>query len=119
MTRYRFAAELPEELGRELKELAAEVRAAERPSRLASRGADLILRVTQANLDYYFVRSARRLEVGMVSESAVKLGLRTAMGGISVVVRGLAHALSDDQVRRLAELLDEMLIEEPEPPAKR
>ena len=80
MTRYRFAAELPEELGRELKELAAEVRAAERPSRLASRGADLVLRVTQANLDYYFVRSARRLEVGMVSESAVKLGLRTAMG---------------------------------------
>ena len=51
MTRYRFAAELPEELGRELRELAEEVRVAERPSRLAPRGADLILRLTEANLD--------------------------------------------------------------------
>jgi hypothetical protein len=47
-----------------------------------------------------------------VSQSAIRLGLRTAMGGISVFVKGLAHALSDDQVRRLAELLDEMLIVE-------
>jgi hypothetical protein len=114
VTRYRFAAELPEELGRELQALAVEVRAAERPSRLAGRGADLILRLTEANLDYYFIRSARRLDVGMVSQSAIRLGLRTAMGGISVFVKGLAHALSDDQVRRLAELLDEMLIVEEE-----
>jgi hypothetical protein len=114
VTRYRFAAELPEELGRELRELVAEVRAAERPSRLAGRGAELILRLTEANFDYYFVQSARRLEVGMVSQSAIRLGLRTAMGGISVFVKGLARALSDDQVRRLAELLDEMLIVEEE-----
>jgi hypothetical protein len=112
MTRYRLAAELPEELGRELRALIEEVRAAEHPGRLAPRGVDMILRLTEAGLESFFLRSARRLQLGMISESSIRLGLRTARGGIGLFVKGLAHGLSDEQVRRLGERMDEMLIEE-------
>ena len=110
---YRFAAEIPDELAEELQELVAEVRAAERPSRHAGDGADLILRLTEACLDDYFLRSVRQLGLGMMSESAVRLGLRTASGGIALFVRRLAGGMSDEQVLKLADLLEAKLFEAP------
>lgn len=113
-TRYRFAFEVPPDLGRELRDLIDEVRQDPEPSRHARHGVDLILRLSKAGLDDYFLESGRRLGLGMVSLSSVRLGLRTALGGISLFVKGLASGLSDDQVRALAERMDELLIEEEE-----
>lgn len=110
---WHFAAEIPPELAGELKELVAEVRAAERPARHAGAGADLILRLTNACLDDYFLRSARELGLGMMGESAVRLGLRTASGGIALFVRRLAGLMSDEQVLKLADLMEEKLFEGP------
>lgn len=114
MPRYRFAADIPEDLGREVRRMIDAVRDDPHPSGHARHGVELILRLTQVNLDYYFVESARRLGLGMVALSSIRLGLRTALGGISMFVKGLAGALSDEQVRRLAERMDEMLIVEEE-----
>lgn len=109
---WHFAAEIPPELAAELRELVAEVRAAERPARHAGAGADLILRLTNACLDDYFLRSVRRLGLGMVAESAVRLGLRTAGGGIALFVKRLAGMMSDEQVLELADLMEEKLFEQ-------
>ena len=110
---WHFAAEIPDELAEELRELVAEVRAAEHPARHAGDGADLILRLTEACLDDYFLRSARELGFGAVMESAVRLGLRTASGGIALFVKRLAGRMSDAQVRKLADLMEDKLFEAP------
>ena len=112
MPRYRFAADIPEDLGREVHRMIETVRDDPHPARHARHGVELILRLTESNLDYYFVESARRLGLGMVALSSIRLGLRTALGGISMFVKGLSGILSDEQVRRLAELMDDMLVVE-------
>ncbi len=108
-----FAAELPSDLAADVRSLIDRVRDAPHPAAHAREGVAMILRLTEANLDYYFARSVRLLGLGTLSEATVRVGLRTALGGIGMFVRGLSGSLSDEQVRRLADLLDGMLLERP------
>ena len=106
-----IAAPVPSELAAEMDDLVARIRAADRPSRLSREGSDLILRLTESCLDHYFLRSVDLLGLGPVAYQATRIGLKTALSGIAVFVRQLSRMMSDDQVRKLADLVEDLVLE--------
>lgn len=109
MTTY-IGAPISPELARDLDEFFVTVRAAERPRDYRAEGVDLILRMTRENLDYYFFRSVDLLGLGALSKKGVRLGLDTAIRGISVFVKATGRAMSDEQIVQLTHLVEDLIL---------
>ena len=107
--KHHFAAEIPKELADEVRASIAQVRDAPAPRELAGEGANLILRLTEACLDSYFVRPVRAMKVGLVAEKATVIGVKAAHRAIALFVRRITGGLSDEQIRTLADQLEGML----------
>lgn len=110
-TRTFVAAPISDSLVAEMDRVHQTLRQAESPRRHAREGVDLILRITEECLDYYFLRSTERLGFGAMAQQAVKMGLKTSMSGIGMFVRQLGKSMSDQQVLDLADMVEEMLLE--------
>jgi hypothetical protein len=109
-----IAAPLPDELAQELDRFLADARSLPDPTSLREKGADLIIRLTNQCLDHYFLRGVERLGLGMISRQATSLGLKSASAGIALFVRRIAGSMSGDQIRKLADLMEELILEVPE-----
>lgn len=110
MTTY-IGAPISPELAQGLDEFFLKVRAAERPRDHRAEGVNLILRMTQESLDYYFLRSVDLLGVGSLAKKGVSLGLSTALRGISVFVKATGRAMSDEQIVQLTHLVEDLVLE--------
>lgn len=110
MTTY-IGSPISSELAQDLDAFFVRVRAADRPRDHRSEGIDLILRMTRESLDYYFLRSVDLLGIGTLSKKAVKLGLDTSVRGISVFVKSIGRAISDEQVVKLSHLVEDLVLE--------
>ena len=108
--KYRFAAEIPTDLAKEIQATVERVRGSEEPGEYAKDGADLILRLTKACLDAYFLHPVRALEVGFVAQKATAVGVTAAHRAISLFVHRITASLSDEQVLKLADILEGMLV---------
>lgn len=108
-----IAAPISEELVGRTLEYVETTRQAERPREHRKAGIELINELTRAGLDGFFLDSARELGLGTVSLGAVRLGLSTANRGISVFVRRFVGKFDDDQMRRMVDILERILIERP------
>ncbi|MEM8934707.1 MAG: hypothetical protein AAGE94_26160 [Acidobacteriota bacterium] len=111
ITQTYTAAPITPELVAEIDRVHTMIRQADDPRRHARDGIDLVLRMTSECLDYYFLRSTRRLGFGPVAQQAVKMGLKTALSGIGVFVRQLGKAMSAEQILTLTDMIEEMLLE--------
>ncbi|MCP4200969.1 MAG: hypothetical protein GY769_03455 [bacterium] len=111
---YHFAAEIPESLADEVRQTIDRVRASSAPEEHSKEGADLVLRLTEACLDSYFLKPVRALEVGFVAEKATTVGVNAANRAIGLFVRRITGGLSGDQVLKLADLLEGMLFVRPD-----
>lgn len=109
-----LAAPLPAELAAELESFLKKARELPDPTTLREGGADLIIRLTNACLDHYFVRSVDQLGLGLIAKQATNLGLKTAAGGIGLFVRRIAGSMNADQIRKLADLMEELILEVPD-----
>lgn len=110
MTTY-IGSPISPELARELDSFFVRVREAERPRDHRKEGVDVILRMTRESLDYYFLRSVELLGLGTLSKKAVKLGLDTSIRGISVFVKSIGRAMTDEQVVQLTHLVEDLVLE--------
>ena len=106
-----IAAPIPQEMAEEMDDLLRRIRSAEKPSRLSREGADVIMRLTEVCLDYYYLRSVKALGLGTVAYQATRMGLKTAVSGISVFVKQSSRMMNDEQVLRLADLVEELILE--------
>jgi len=111
--KYHFAAEIPQELAEEVRQTIDRVRASPDPVEHRDEGSQLVLRLTTACLDAYFVRPVHALEVGFVAEKATTIGVNAANRAIALFVRKITGSLSGDKVLMLADLLEGMLFIRP------
>lgn len=107
-----LATAIPPELATEARRLAARLRTHPRPRELAREGAEMVVRLTEAGLDGYFLRPAKELGLGAVALGTIRVGLATAARGIALVVRRLVGGLSDDELRRLADTFEDLIRDE-------
>ncbi|MEM6793127.1 MAG: hypothetical protein AAF725_04060 [Acidobacteriota bacterium] len=106
-----IASPLPDDLAEDFERTAEKIRAAPRPSRYSREGAELVIRLTEACLDYYFLGSVQKLGLGTMANQATRIGLKTAVSGISVFVKQLSKRMSDEEVLHMIDLLEDLMLE--------
>lgn len=109
-----IAAPLSPELAKELETFLEKARTLPDPTSLREGGADLIIRLTNASLDHYYLRGVERLGLGLIARQATSLGLKSASAGIALFVRRIAGSMTAEQIRQLADLMEELILEVPE-----
>lgn len=62
---------------------------------------DLVLELTEAGLDWYFVKAVRDAKVGYVAEQTTKLGLSSIRKVMGPVVRRVIGGMNADQLRSI------------------
>ena len=104
-----LATEIPPELAAAARELAARIRVHPHPRELRREASELVVRLTEAGLAGYFLRPVEQLGLGLVAVSTVRVGLKTAGGGIAMVVRRMVDGMTDEQLRGLAETVERLI----------
>jgi hypothetical protein len=109
-----LAAPLSVELATELESFLKQARELPDPTTMRKEGADLIIRLTNECLDYYFLRGVEKLGLGLIARQATNLGLTSASTGIAMFVRRIAGSMNAEQIRKLADIVEELILEVPE-----
>ena len=91
-------------LAAEVRDLVRRLRQAAHPRELKSEAADTVVRLTSAGLEAFFLRPVERLELGLVAQSTVRLGLKTSSQGVGLVVRRVFDGMDDEKMRRVADI---------------
>ena len=90
-------------LASEVRDLVRRLRQAPQPRELKAEVAEMVVRLTSAGLEAFFLRPVERLGLGMVAQSTVRLGLKTSSQGVGLVVRRVVDGLDDEKMRRIAD----------------
>lgn len=106
-----LAARVPADIAADTRALIDRIRSAEDPLSLRREGAEAVVRLTEVGLEAFFLRPVQQIGLGTVAGSMVKLGLKSAGAAISVFVRRIVGGLSADQMRAIADLVDERLLD--------
>ncbi|MCG8458126.1 MAG: hypothetical protein MI919_17755 [Holophagales bacterium] len=109
-----IAAPLPPDLAEHMEAVLGRIRSAERPSDHRADGVELIIQLTDACLEYYFLRSVTVLGLGKVAQQATRIGLKTAMSGIAMFVRQVGKSMTDAQILQLTHMVEDLILEVPD-----
>jgi hypothetical protein len=105
MPRY-LACELPPELELRLFAVSTQLRQPAVSKEAVDEAAWVMLQLVELTLDFYFLQSVERLKFGSFGHTTARLGIKTAQGGMSMIINRLIHRLSKDQLPELAEVME-------------
>ncbi|MEM1207210.1 MAG: hypothetical protein AAGN66_28505 [Acidobacteriota bacterium] len=111
MKQVYIAAPISAETAADMERVLAAIRASDNPVEHRREGIDMVLRLTAECLDHYFLHGAEQLGLGAVARQTVRLGLKSANGGIGVFVRQLGKMMSGPQLVVLADLVEGLVLE--------
>ena len=103
--RPHLITEIDAELAAAARDLVRRLRAAPRPRDLRAETAELVVRLTVAGMESFFLRPVERLGLGFVALSTVRLGLKTSSQGVGLVVRRVFDGMDDEKLRGVADTL--------------
>ena len=103
--RPHLITELDPELAAAARDLVRRLRAAPRPRELREEAAEMVVRLTSAGLESFFLRPVERLGLGFVALSTVRLGLKTSGQGVGIVVRRIFDGMDEEKLRGVADTL--------------
>ena len=106
------AFRIPHETHRQMAETIEIVRASNHPRDHSTELIDVVLELTELGLTYYFLKPLEVAEMGMMSLATAKIGLASARQGLPVIIRRIVGSASDEQILRLVDFMDSLLIEE-------
>jgi len=113
MTHY-LACKLPPALAERLLTVSAQLRVAPVKKAHIDDGAKVMLQLVELTLDFYFLQPVEQLQVSGLAQKTARLGIKTAQGGMSMIINRLAHHLSDAQLAILADLLEGFVVHKAE-----
>lgn len=106
-----LAARIDPKLAAEVRALAEEVRAAPDPLLLRKRGAEAVVKLTDAGLEAFFLKPVQELGLGTMASSMVRVGIGSASTAIAMFIRRLVGGLSAEQMLALADSVDATLLD--------
>ena len=109
-----IAAPISPELAAEMESVLERIRTADRPEDHRQAGVELIIRLTEECLDYYFLRSVEVLGLGKLTLQATRMGLKTASSGIAMFVRRAGKSMTAEQILQLTDMVEELVLEVPD-----
>lgn len=108
-----LAFPLPEELAAALQGVITRIRRADHRGAHAPELVRTVNRLTEVGLDHFFLRPLREVGITGFNLRTAELGIASARRGIAAFVRRVLSSMSDAQLLRLVQLLDEMRVERP------
>ncbi len=76
---------------------------------------DTVLELTDAGLRAYYVRPLEQAKAGTIAIGTAKVGISTAKRGISLIVGKVLRGMGEDQLRSIADSLEDFLIRGSDP----
>ena len=98
-----------EELRERVHAVIEKVREDSTPKAHADELIEIIVDLTHLGLYSYFLAPLERIGVGALALGTAKVGVATADKSLPTLVRRVLTRMDDDQLREVAEILDEML----------
>ncbi len=71
----------------------------------------VIMAMTEAGLDFYFISPLRRIGAGTMTLKAAQLGLASTRKGMKMVIAKVLKSLTHDQLLHLAEFIETVTFE--------
>jgi len=106
------AFEISSELRQKAEGVVEKIRSDSDKQRHVPELVEVVLAMTDRGLHYYFLHPLEEAGVGVVTRKAVALAIGTAGRTLPVVVRKTVKSLNDDQLLKIAEFVDHILIRE-------
>lgn len=110
MTNY-LACRLPPDLGERLFAVTRQLRIAPVAKIHMDETASVLIRLCELSLDFYFLQTVERLHLGSFGRTTARLGIKTAQGGMSMIINRLAHHLSSPQLTILADVIEGFVLQ--------
>jgi hypothetical protein len=82
---------------------------AEDATRLRGALSDVVLELTEAGLDHYFVKAVQDAKVGYVAEQTTKLGLSSIRKVMGPVIRRVIGGMDQDQLLSVSRHIRELM----------
>ena len=108
--REHLAFPVPPELRKRAEAIIEKVRSDTTPKAHADELIEIIGELTHTGLHSYFLAPLERVEVGTLALGTAKLGVAAAGKSLPTLVRRVLGKMSDDQLREIVEVLDEMMV---------
>ncbi len=89
----------------------AEIRGAAQTREHVDELTDVIIALTEEGLKYLFLDSLHYAKVGSFQIKAVQVGVQTARKGLEMVGRRALKAMSDEQIRGIADYMEGLLLQ--------
>lgn len=106
----RVAFAISADLRRRCEEVLAAVREDGDPRPHVDELAAVVVEMTDAGLDFYFLLPLELAEAGAVARGTARVGIAAARRGIPTVIRRVVASLSDDQLLRIVDFIDDILV---------
>lgn len=72
---------------------------------------DMVVELTQAGLDYYFVQALRQADAGFVLTKTADVGLAATLKVMAPVIRNIVGQLNDAQIRAVCHFMRDLMTE--------
>lgn len=107
-----MAFQISPELMRRARQAVAAVRADPGHEPHVEELVEVVVELTDRGLDFYYMEPLRRARAGAMTASAARVGLAAAGRGIPAIIRRVVSSLDEDQIREIADFVDEILVSE-------
>jgi hypothetical protein len=104
-----MAFPVPHDLDARAAAIIEKVRDDSTPRAHARELAELIADLTHAGLAAYFLAPLERIEIGALTYSSAKVAVGAAEAGLPALARRVIGKMTDEQLREIVEIIDEML----------
>jgi len=108
--REHLAFHVPRALCRRTEAVIEAIRADTTPGAHAGELIEVIIELTHTGLHSYFLSPLERADIGALAFGAAKIGVSTAGKSLPTLVRRVVGKMTDEQLREVVDVLDEMLV---------
>ena len=102
---------IPEHIKHNSREVTRLIRSQPRDRSVPARALQTIHEITDASLNYYFVRPMDMMKLGTFSRGLVKMGVSAGLGVLNTFGKKLLTSLSPEQLIVMADVIDNIVVE--------
>ena len=74
--------------------------------------ANIVNSVIDEGMEYYFIKTIKRLKINPIIRKPFELGVNTSIRGLKIITPKILRVLSEKQLKEAVNIIDEMLLEE-------
>lgn len=105
---------IPKEIEAKLYTVLEKVKSEEKKSKYAMDIYDVVVDLSDAGLDYFFMKPLEEAKIGRIKLRAIAFAIKTGKKGILSVGKGIIKAMNDEQISVIVRLLEQSITVRPQ-----